>query len=348
LRNVIFSLVVLFGLGLGHPAAAQDAHEFFEQKCGMCHTIGGGPLLGPDLKDVTQRRDRAWLERFMQDPKAVIDGGDPVAVQLKQQANGMVMPTVPGMTPQLVRALLAYITAESRRSTAPATGRSSGNDDDARRASRRRTEAEGSRPSALPPSAQSTSQPPAAALAEPSAAPATGTPSSPEAAADSGAAESVADQPFTESDRQEGTRIFTGVQRLANGGPACSFCHTLGTVSGLGGLGGGALGPDLTLVFERFGGRRGVGAWLSSPPTPTMQAVFGTHPMTPEEILPLLAVFERASQTSHPAGATAHIRFFFMGLAGAALALVLMGWIWRGRLRSVRRSLVQAAPRGAR
>ena len=98
---------------------AQEAREFFQQKCAMCHTIGAGQLLGPDLKDVTQRRDRAWLERYMQDPKAMIDAGDPIAVQLLQQSNGIVMPTIPGMTPQMVRALLNFIAAESRRSTAP-------------------------------------------------------------------------------------------------------------------------------------------------------------------------------------------------------------------------------------
>lgn len=42
-------------------AAAQDAADFFRQNCVSCHTIGGGRLTGPDLKDVLTRKDRAWL-----------------------------------------------------------------------------------------------------------------------------------------------------------------------------------------------------------------------------------------------------------------------------------------------
>ena len=39
--------------------------------------------------------------------------------------------------------------------------------------------------------------------------------------------------------------------------------------------------------------------------------------------------------------------FFFAGFAGAVLGLAFMGWIWRGRIRTVRRALVSGAQRGA-
>ena len=35
--------------------------DIFQQQCAACHTIGGGTLVGPDLQDVTSRRDREWL-----------------------------------------------------------------------------------------------------------------------------------------------------------------------------------------------------------------------------------------------------------------------------------------------
>ena len=85
-------------------ARAQDAAAYFKQNCVSCHTIGGGRLTGPDLKDVTARRDHAWLLRYMPNPKAMIDGGDPAAVQLFQEARGVLMPSLPGMTPSMVDA----------------------------------------------------------------------------------------------------------------------------------------------------------------------------------------------------------------------------------------------------
>jgi mono/diheme cytochrome c family protein len=78
----------------------QDAPAFFKQNCTSCHTVGGGRLTGPDLKDVTSRRDHAWLVQFLQSPKAMIDSGDPYAVKLQQEARGVVMPNIAGMSPQ--------------------------------------------------------------------------------------------------------------------------------------------------------------------------------------------------------------------------------------------------------
>ena len=53
----------------------------FESKCLACHSIGGGDKLGPDLYQVTVRRDRAWLARWLKNPDDVLKA-DPVAKQL--------------------------------------------------------------------------------------------------------------------------------------------------------------------------------------------------------------------------------------------------------------------------
>jgi nitrite reductase (NO-forming)/hydroxylamine reductase len=42
----------------------------FAAKCAACHTIGGGPLVGPDLAGVTLARDHAWLSAWIVDPEA--------------------------------------------------------------------------------------------------------------------------------------------------------------------------------------------------------------------------------------------------------------------------------------
>ena len=112
-----FLLSVFLLLGF-YPwrADAQQAADFFQQRCTMCHTIGGGRLVGPDLKDVMKRKDRAWLERFVQNPKAVIDSGDPYALQLQQNSRGIVMPTLPGVTPEMAKSLLDLIDGGIRAS----------------------------------------------------------------------------------------------------------------------------------------------------------------------------------------------------------------------------------------
>lgn len=95
-------------------AQAQEATDFFRENCTSCHTIGGGRLTGPDLKNVTQRKDRAWLVQFLQSPQAMIDRGDGYALKLKQESRDVVMPTINGMSTARAELLLSMIEAESK------------------------------------------------------------------------------------------------------------------------------------------------------------------------------------------------------------------------------------------
>lgn len=251
---------------------AQQAADFFRQNCTSCHTIGGGRITGPDLKNVEQRKDREWLVRFLQNPKAMIDSSDAYAVELQQQARGVIMPTIPGMTPVVAQALLDMIGAESKLPKSQFAG--------------------------LP----------------------------------------ISDAPFTPQQVAAGRALFVGDQRLAKGGPACVSCHTTATA---GGLGGGRLGPDLTRVYERLGGRRATGMWLVSPATLTMQSVFRHRPLQPEEILSLLAFIEDAAAEPRRIEPASTFNFFLLGFGGMVLGLVSMGAIWRRRLRGVRGRLVE-------
>ena len=67
-QRAIVPLLLLVGMGTG-AALAQDRVDDFRLNCTSCHTIGGGRLVGPDLLNVTERKDRAWLARFIVDPK---------------------------------------------------------------------------------------------------------------------------------------------------------------------------------------------------------------------------------------------------------------------------------------
>jgi cytochrome c2 len=107
-------LVAAMLLVAGSALGADDAASYFRQNCMSCHTIGGGRLVGPDLKDVVQRRDRVWLQKFVANPKSFLDGGDPYAAKLKEEARGAVMPNIAGIDETKSSALLDMIQAESK------------------------------------------------------------------------------------------------------------------------------------------------------------------------------------------------------------------------------------------
>jgi mono/diheme cytochrome c family protein len=93
---------------------SQDTPVYFRQNCMNCHTIGGGRLTGPDLKDVEGRKDREWLIGFMMNPKAVLDSGDPYAVKLLEESRNVPMPVLPGLDRGRAENLLDLIAAESK------------------------------------------------------------------------------------------------------------------------------------------------------------------------------------------------------------------------------------------
>jgi mono/diheme cytochrome c family protein len=271
LRRPAWLALLALLAGTTAPAGAQEAADFFKQNCASCHTIGGGRLTGPDLKDVTKRKDREWLTNFIANPKAVIDGGDPYAQQLAQESRGVVMPTLFGLTRDRIDSLLNLIEAESKLARSQFAG------------------------------------------------------------------VQVSDRPLTAADVARGRELFLGLERLGNGGAACISCHT---VQGVGALGGGKLGPDLTRVYERMQDRKQLAAWLSAPATPTMQPVFKTHPLQPEEILSLVAFFEQSAREGREDDSPSALSFFLLGLGGAGAGLAVFDALWRRRFRGVRRVLV--------
>lgn len=112
--STLFFLCWIALTAMPSTALAQETADYFRANCMSCHTIGGGRLAGPDLKNLSQRKDRAWLVKFMLDPKSMIEAGDPYALELQRDARGAVMPTLPTLTRQRAEALLDLIEAESK------------------------------------------------------------------------------------------------------------------------------------------------------------------------------------------------------------------------------------------
>ena len=113
-NRVILMVALLAAVGTSDRVFAQDRVEDFRLHCTSCHTIGGGRLVGPDLLNVEERKDRAWLARFIVDPSSVLASGDAYALKLKNEARGVLMPAAPGMTIERAMNLLDLIDAESQ------------------------------------------------------------------------------------------------------------------------------------------------------------------------------------------------------------------------------------------
>lgn len=97
----------------------QPGQGLFLKACAACHTIGKGVRVGPDLKGVTARRERAWLYRFMTAPEVMRAQQDPIALELAATFDGAQMPNL-GLSETDVTDLLTYLDAQSKRSATQA------------------------------------------------------------------------------------------------------------------------------------------------------------------------------------------------------------------------------------
>jgi mono/diheme cytochrome c family protein len=252
----VVALATMAGIWAPAVANAQDADagkQIFQEKCTACHTVGGGPLVGPDLKGVTAKRPREWLEQWIAAPDAMLAKKDPIATELLSQWRNVPMPNQ-GLGASDVTAILAYLET--------------------------------------------------AAAGEAASAP-------------------------VQANPEIGKNLFTGVTRFLNGGPPCMACHS---VSGIGALGGGQLGPDLTGSGERYGGAAGLNAFIAGSPTPIMKNVWSQRPLTTEERASVVAFLGQAGVIQRPASAIWQLA----GLAALGLIVLLgiAGFTWQNRTRN--------------
>lgn len=101
---LLISLLFFNAFSFGQTAEAEKNFTV----CKACHTIGGGKLIGPDLKGVTERRDEAWLIKFIQNSQEMVTAGDPIAVQVFEENNKIPMPPNV-LTDEQVKDILLYI-----------------------------------------------------------------------------------------------------------------------------------------------------------------------------------------------------------------------------------------------
>ena len=93
-------------------AVISQGEELFKGNCTACHKINER-LVGPALRDVTERREIDWLLTYVKNPQKMISNGDPIAVELYEEYQ-VVMTSFPFSDDQIL-SLLSYIKAESAK-----------------------------------------------------------------------------------------------------------------------------------------------------------------------------------------------------------------------------------------
>ncbi|MBA4850669.1 c-type cytochrome [Emticicia sp. BO119] len=105
------------------PAGGGDAakgEQLFKGNCAQCHAATNEQIVGPGLAGIEDRRDFAWLKKWINNPMGVIASGDKYANELFNKFNKTQMTAFPNFTDDDVKAILAYVKTAS--APAPTAG----------------------------------------------------------------------------------------------------------------------------------------------------------------------------------------------------------------------------------
>jgi len=109
---------ILLILAVFIPGAWGSGEQTF-MMCAACHSIGGGPRIGPDLAGVTDRRSMAWITKFVRSSQTLIKSGDPEAVAVFKKFNNIPMPDQP-LSDVQIQEVMDYIKSKSGSKSPPA------------------------------------------------------------------------------------------------------------------------------------------------------------------------------------------------------------------------------------
>lgn len=94
------------------PIQISEGQRLFQGQCSACHTIGQGDRIGPDLLGVTDRRERAWLSRYIANPDQMLAAGDPIATALHNKYKRVGMPNL-SLSGSQVAELVSFLNTRS-------------------------------------------------------------------------------------------------------------------------------------------------------------------------------------------------------------------------------------------
>ena len=135
---------------------------------------------------------------------------------------------------------------------------------------------------------------------------------------------------YTQEYIDRGLFLFSGKERLANGGVACISCHNV-TNDDL--ISGGLLAKDLTKAYSRMGDA-GLSGIISSSPFPAMVTAYNNNPIDSIEVIQLTAFLMHADKVSAEQKTNTGNSLFILGSgSGIIILFLLIGLIWKTRIR---------------
>ncbi|POY35633.1 cytochrome C [Solitalea longa] len=125
-KGVLILTIAFLSVAQAFAADPKEGETLFKANCTACHAVGKR-VTGPDLKNVDQRHDEAWLVKWVHDSQAMVKGGDAAAVKVFGEFSQQVMPSFANLSEDNVKSILAYIKQEGealdkKAAAAPAGG----------------------------------------------------------------------------------------------------------------------------------------------------------------------------------------------------------------------------------
>ena len=113
-----FIIILIASMLITLSANSQDGASIFKKNCAVCHTIGKGKIVGPDLIGVDKKHDIKWLIKWVKSSQSLVKKNDPKAVQIFNDNNKMIMPDQ-ALTDDEVKAVVAFVSEETTKLEQP-------------------------------------------------------------------------------------------------------------------------------------------------------------------------------------------------------------------------------------
>ncbi|MBI5636672.1 MAG: cytochrome c [Nitrospinae bacterium] len=85
----MFVLTIMAVMSMASGVRAEEGQgegeRLYVKYCSGCHKLTDQTSKGPGFQGVTGRRTEAWIDKWLQNPKAMIESGDADAVMLKEK-----------------------------------------------------------------------------------------------------------------------------------------------------------------------------------------------------------------------------------------------------------------------
>lgn len=94
------------------PSIGLPGEALFIKTCASCHTIGRGQKVGPDLANLTSRRERSWISSYIENPDKMRSQDTPVVRELTAKFPTVRMPNL-GLADVDISDVIAYIEAKT-------------------------------------------------------------------------------------------------------------------------------------------------------------------------------------------------------------------------------------------